>query len=132
MVRTAERSDYKAVKSLIRAGEQEGSLAHRRKKDIKKSIKKRRTLVAEQDGEVVGTVGVEVYNRRIAEVRSLYVAPEARGNGLATELVNGILEQPVSVLPSGTIFAISETPFVFFNAGFHPVHDKKLILHKRI
>ena len=119
MIRTAEYPrDYKAVKGLIAQGVEEGSLQPRKKKDIKKSMKHGRTVVAEQESQIIGTASVTVYDRRIGELRSLYVAEPYRGNGLGTALINGILEQPISVLPSATIFAITSTPQAFHGAGF--------------
>lgn len=132
MIRVAERSDYRDIKQLIKQGVAEGTLQPRKKKEIKKSIKKRRTVVAVEEGNIIGTVSVEVYNRRIAEVRSLYVSREHRGNGTAHALVGGILEQPLKVLPSATIFAISTTPQVFDKAGFSQTQGKRAILHKSI
>lgn len=132
MIRTAEHADYKAVKKLIRQGEAEGTLQHRTKKEIKKSIKKRHTLVAEENGSIIGTASVAVYNRRIAEIRSAYVSPDHRGNGTAHALVEGILEQSVKILPSATIFAITTTPKVFESSGFSQTQGKRTILHKSI
>lgn len=133
MIRTAEYPrDYLGVKNLIRQGELEGSLAHRKNIEIKKSIKKGRTLVAEEDRELIGTISVDVYNRRIAEVRGLYVSPDYRGNGTAHALIEGILEQPIRILPSATIFAISTTPQIFENSGFARTQGERTILHKSI
>lgn len=132
MIRTAEMSDYKSVKSLVRQGEQEGTLVHRSKKKIKKRIEKGRTLVAEVDNQVVGTISVDVFGREIAEARSLFVAVEHRGNGIATELIEGLLEQPIKILPSGTIFAITTAPRAFEKSGFTQQQGKRTILHKNI
>lgn len=132
MIRTAEMADYKSVKALVRAGEAEGELVHRSKKKIKKRIKKGRTLVAEVDGEVVGTISVDVWSREIVEARSLYVRPEHRGNGIAGQLVEGLLEQPIKILPSGTIFAITSAPQVFERSGFSANQGKRQIRMKNI
>lgn len=132
MIRTAEHKDYKAVKSLVRAGESEGELVHRSKKKIKQRIKKGRTLVAEVNGEVVGTISVDVWSREIAEARSLYVKPEHRGNGIAGQLIEGLLEQPINILPSGTIFAITSSPNIFEKSGFSQQQGKRHIRMKNI
>lgn len=132
MIRTAEMGDYKHVKKLIKDGESEGSLAHRGKKEIKTAIRKGRTLVSEENGVITGTVSVDVHSRRLAEIRSLVVSPEHRGNGTGRELVAGVLEMPVKVLPSATIFAISSTPQTFEKNGLAPNQGKSIILFKRI
>lgn len=127
MIRTAEMIDYRPVKKLIRQGEEEGSLAHRKKKDIKKAIRKGRTVVSEIDGQVVGTASVEVYSRRLAEIRSVFVASEHRGQGIGTDLVEGLLIGPVERIPSSTVFAISKEPKIFENLGFATQIDQRRI-----
>lgn len=53
-------------------------------------------LVVEEDGEVLGWAALSPVSRRavyrgVAEV-SIYVAPEARGRGLGTELLESLVE----------------------------------------
>lgn len=132
MIRGAEQADYKTIKSLLKQGASEGMLQPRKKREIKKAIKKGRTVVAIEEREIVGTASVNVYDRRIAEVRSLYVVPGKRGNGIATDLINGILEKPVSILPSGTLFAITQTPQIFEKTGFSQEEEGKHIVFKQI
>lgn len=132
MIRTAEMTDYRAIKDMVRQGESDGDLVYRSKKTIKKRIKQGKTLVAEQDGEVVGTISVKTFGREVAEARSLYVKPEARGNGIGTQLVEGLLEQPVRILPSAAIFAITSAPGTFEKAGFTSKQGKQTVLFKKI
>lgn len=132
MIRGAEQSDYKNIKNLLKQGVSEGMLQPRKKKEIKKSIKKGRIVIAEENGIIIGTASVIVYDRRIAELRSLYVIPDKRGNGIATDLINGILEKPVSEVPSSTLFAITQTPQVFEKTGFSSEEDGKHIVFKQI
>lgn len=131
-IRTATPEEYGVVKALIDQGVEEGALKPRRKKELKKSIKKERVLLAVVGEEAIGTIGVSVYDRRISEVRSFYVAPNHRDTGVGRELVGKLLEQPVSVLPSGTIFAISATPHSFERQGFSPQQGASTIVFKRI
>jgi amino-acid N-acetyltransferase len=49
-------------------------------------------VVAEEAGQVVGTVGLEVYGAE-ALLRSAVVAPDRRGSGLGNELVAGLLDR---------------------------------------
>lgn len=118
MIREANMGDYLTVKELLKNGVAEGTLQPRKKKEIKKSIKRGRTVVAEVDSKIVGTASVSVYDRRIAEIRSVYVVPQRRGNGIARGLIQGVLERPVSILPSATIFAITSSPRLFEGEGF--------------
>ena len=50
-------------------------------------------FVAECDGEIVGCCALRVYSRRLAEVRSLAVHPDHRGQGIAGRLVDACRER---------------------------------------
>lgn len=68
-------------------------------------------LVAEEDGKIVGHVGVEIYDD-VALLRSLAVDIEKRERGLARQLVGAILEDlPPAVCQ---IVLLTETAEGFF------------------
>lgn len=50
-------------------------------------------LVAELDGEVVGTVAYQRYDAETAEIKRLYVNSNCRGLGIANKLLNTIIEE---------------------------------------
>lgn len=50
-------------------------------------------FVAETEGRVVGCAVLEVYSRKLAEIRSLVVTPECQGLGLGKLLVEACLER---------------------------------------
>ncbi len=45
-------------------------------------------FVAEQGGSIIGCCALQVYSKRLAEVRSLAVHPDYRGKGVAGRLVD--------------------------------------------
>jgi GNAT superfamily N-acetyltransferase len=49
-----------------------------------------RWLVAYRDGSAVGCAGLKRLDERTAEIKRIYVAPEARGAGVAHALINGL------------------------------------------
>lgn len=129
-LRGARRTDYKAIKRLLTQGVQEGVLKPRQKKELKKNLGG--FVVAEEQGQVVGMASVVVYDRRLAEVRSVYVDPLYRGNGLGKELVARVQEQTVTKLPSSTLFAITNAPQLFESDGFSTQQGERHILFKNI
>lgn len=48
-------------------------------------------LVAEDDGQLVGMIGLRPFEGHIAELKRLFVRPQARGRGLARRLIAELL-----------------------------------------
>src|SRR5271154_2355621 len=82
--RTARMSDAAAVHRVIAHYAGEGSLLPRTDAEIREHIARFLVLVENRNGEekVLGCVALEPYGSDLAEVRSLAVAPDARGHGL--------------------------------------------------
>jgi amino-acid N-acetyltransferase len=49
-------------------------------------------FVAEVEGKIMGCAALEIYNRKLAEIRSLAVAQQAQGRGLGKKLVAACVE----------------------------------------
>ena len=50
-------------------------------------------LVVEDQGRLVGMIGLRPFTDAISEMKRLFVRPEARGRGLARQLVARVLEE---------------------------------------
>jgi amino-acid N-acetyltransferase len=48
-------------------------------------------FIAELDGRIVGFTALEIYSRKLAEIRSLCVDPAAQGRGIGKQLVDACL-----------------------------------------
>lgn len=74
-------------------------------------------FVAERGGEIVGCCALQIYSKRLAEVRSLAVRPDCRGLGIAGRLVDACRirgrERRVRQL-----FAVTSEPRFFESRGF--------------
>jgi amino-acid N-acetyltransferase len=77
-------------------------------------------LVVEEDGEIVGAAGVERYGAD-ALLRSVVVAPAARGRGVAKQLVDAALARAAG-MGVGDVYLLTTTADGWFaRAGFVPV-----------
>jgi amino-acid N-acetyltransferase len=81
--RIARAGDTAAVHRLIAHYAGEGLLLPRTESEIRKNISHFLVLVEKRNGEekLLGCVALEPYGPDLAEIRSLAVAPEARGQG---------------------------------------------------
>ncbi|MBI5456291.1 GNAT family N-acetyltransferase [Candidatus Kaiserbacteria bacterium] len=120
-IRTAKESDWKEIRKLIRSFPKQLAQEHLpAAKDF---------FVAEIDGKIVGCCAVEIYSRKIAEVRSLAIKPGFRGRGIASALVKrcvakakakGVLE----------VLAITGALEFFDKLGFKAFNREKFALFK--
>ncbi|NQT93242.1 MAG: GNAT family N-acetyltransferase [Lentisphaerae bacterium] len=80
------------------------------------------TLAAVHNGRVIGTAAAMTYADRLAWIGMVLVDPEFRGQGIATRLVNTVLES----LPSCASIKLDATPTgsrVYAKSGFEPEYE---------
>lgn len=112
IIRNATTGDVHQINSLVHRGSDSGTLRPRTKEEIRRKFG---NFVVAENGSLVGCASLEVYTPHIGEIRSLYVLPFYRGEGLATEMILFLLDRPN--VPERVV-AISTTPDVFKRKGF--------------
>lgn len=86
-------------------------------------------FVVEDKGKIVGCCALEVYSKKIAEVRSLAVAKGAQGKGVATLLVKACLKR-AKQRKVRQVLAITGAVKFFNKRGFKAFNDEKFALFK--
>jgi amino-acid N-acetyltransferase len=121
-IRAAEETDMTAIHSIVM------NYPKQLMKDIP-SVKS--FFVAVHERKVIGCCALDIYSKRIAEIRSFAVLPEFEGKGIGTRLLKkcrararkeGIRE----------VFAITSRPHLFQNAGFNTFQEEKTALFIRL
>ena len=74
-------------------------------------------FVAEREGSIIGCCALQVYSRRLAEVRSLAVHPNFRGQGIAARLVEACRRRGAE-RKVRQLFAVTSEPGFFEGCGF--------------
>lgn len=121
VIRPAGKSDMPAIRALIRRYPRK-LLQHPLPfwKDF---------FVAYVSGKIVGCCALEVYSKKIAEVRSLVVAPQARRQGIGRRLVAECLKvgrrQKVR-----EILVITASEKLFKKIGFRTFNEQRTALLK--
>ena len=90
LTRQARKADVDAIFELIASFAARKMLLSRTKEDIASRIKTFR--VVEANGKVVGCAALEIYSKKLAEMRSLAVSDAHQGLGVGSALVKKIVE----------------------------------------
>lgn len=114
-VRKAVVADIPAIKALIERFVDDGILLPRTYNELSDLIN--HTFVAELDSVLVGCVALDIYNHKLAEIRSLAVAPEAQGKGVGKLLVQACIDL-ANEKQIFELMAISSSENFFKSCGF--------------
>ena len=85
LIRKAHHADVPTIHRLIEKATRNGKILKRTTDDIERNLAA--FVVAEEEGDVIGCCALEVYNKKLAEIRSLAVAQERQRKGVATTLI---------------------------------------------
>ena len=85
--------------------------------------------VALEDDHVVGCCALEVYSKRLAEIRSLAVAPEHQGKGIASKLIESCIQE-AKEKEIYEVLTITGSSSLFEKQGFGTFNNEKYALLK--
>ncbi len=118
-VRAAKHEDMPAVRSLISRYPQQ-LVQH----DLPRAAS---FVVAISEGKIVGCCALQIYSRRLGELRSLAIDPEFMGLGMAKMLVERCLQRARQRNVKQVLAVSSETAF-FERCGFSTFFREKTAL----
>jgi len=78
------------------------------------------TVVAEEEGRLVGCGALKLYNQDVAEIRSLCVDETLKAKGIGREITEALLNE-AEAFGLKTVFALTIAPIFFAKLGFHEV-----------
>jgi len=114
-VRRATEADLPAIEAFIEPFVNDGKLLPRTYDELTELLPS--FFIAELDGQMVGCAALEIYSRKLAEIRSLAVSPDMQGRGIGKLLVDACIElaREKNVLE---VMAITSSEGFFKNCGF--------------
>lgn len=86
-------------------------------------------FVAEAEGKIIGCGALEIYSKKLAEVRSLVVLPEFQGQGIATKLIKLCLKR-AKRRKIREVLTITGEPKLFERLGFRSFKKQKYALFR--
>ena len=127
-IRKARVVDIPAILELIDLGTKSGKILKRSPSDIRRNI--RHFWAAEEDGRIIACCSLEVYNRKLAEVRSLSVRPNRRRRGVASALIAHCLKE-ARRRRIYEVLAITDRDNLFKRLGFaEQLHGQKALFSR--
>ena len=118
-VRPARTSDIKGIHKLIVEFASGGRMLQKETVTLYESVQE--FVVAVEDGEVIGCGALHVLWEDLAEVRSVAISEELRGQGIGNQILERIIER-ARELGLARIFCLTfETKF-FGRHGFEEIH----------
>ncbi len=114
-LRTAEASDAKKLHALIQANREEGHLLPRTLDELTSHVD--RFVVAVKARRIIGCAELAPLSARVAEVRSLAVAGQARGNRVGVLIVDE-LRRRARCDGFEKLCAFTHAPGYFIHMGF--------------
>jgi amino-acid N-acetyltransferase len=114
-MRRAKLSDAPAIHSLLAHYAAQGLLLPRTAEEIRANIGD--FTVQEENREVVSCLSLESYGADLAEIRSVAVDPENRGQGFGARLIASALNE-ARRRGIARVFAVTHAPQFFERQGF--------------
>lgn len=115
-IRSAQAADWPAIADLLTRAELPLAGAQEHLRNF---------IIAEADGEVVGTAGIEAYGSA-GLLRSLAVDPRQRGQGVGEALVNQILTEASNDGITEVALLTTTAPDYFPRFGFEQIERSAL------
>lgn len=130
-IRRATLTDVPELSEFIKPFVAQGRLLHRTMMELE--ILVANCFVAVYQGKIVGCAALEIYSNKLAELRSLAVAPEVRRMGVGKKLVTACVEcaKKLEILE---VMAITSSEEFFKACGFDftlPGEKKALFIQTR-
>lgn len=115
IIRPATPDDIPAIEAFIQPFVASGELLPRTLYELSDLVGN--FFIAEYEGEIVGTATLEIYSKKLAELRSLAVSRKVRGMGVGKRLVAACI-QLAHEHEIFEIMAISAAEDFFIACGF--------------
>lgn len=120
-IRQAKKSDWPKILRLIRLYP---------KKLMQEALPRlSEFLVAQEEKEIIACCALEVYSKRLAEIRSLVVNPKFQRKGIGTQLIQRCLKL-AQAKKIYEVLSITGSRKVFSRLGFRAFNEEKYAMLK--
>jgi len=125
--RKATLHDIPGMQLLVADQIREGVILPRSDDEVATNI--RSYILAEEEGRLAGYGALHIHSPRLAEIRSLIVAPEYRGRSIGRGIVETALRE-AEELGVLEVLVLTYLPDFFRKLGFHEISKESIPEHK--
>jgi amino-acid N-acetyltransferase len=127
-IRKARLQDATNIYEIVNSLSHDGTLLKRQFAEICENV--RDFTVAESDaGVFLGCGALHLYGPHLAEVRSIVVKPEAKGQGVGGRLLFSLIDE-AETHGIGCVCLFTRIPDFFYRYGFRTVEDRTALPDK--
>jgi len=119
--------DVESMQELVKKSVEDGIILDRSDDEIATNI--RSYILAKRDKKLIGYLALHIHSTRLAEIRSLIVKDEFRGEGIGSRLVKRALDE-AKKLGVREVLVLTYSPEFFKKIGFTEIPKETIPEHK--
>ena len=123
----AKLSDIKSMQELVLPEIESGIILNRSNDEVATNI--RSYTLCFKDGELIGFCALHIHTEHLAEIRSLIIKEEFRGNKIGEELVKTSVNEAINLGLQKVLCLTYKQPF-FERLGFVEIPKESIPEHK--
>jgi len=124
----AQLSDIPSMQNMVVNEVKDGIILERNEDEVATNI--RSYVLAKLENKVVGYAALHIHSLRLAEIRSLIVAPEVRGESIGRKIVEFCIEEAKVLSLKEEILVLTYLPMFFQRLGFVEIPKESIPEHK--
>ena len=124
----AKLSDIPAMQSLVISEVKDGIILERSEDEVATNI--RSYVLAKEKDKIIGYAALHIHSSRLAEIRSLIVSSDYRGNHVGRKIVEFCLEEAKSLEVSGEVLVLTYLAQFFQKMNFLEIPKESIPEHK--
>lgn len=124
----AKLSDIPAMQALVVSEVKDGIILDRTEDEVATNI---RSYVLAKDGDkLVGYTALHIHSRRLAEIRSLIVDEDYRGQSVGRRMVQFTLDEAKAIGVEEDVLVLTYLPQFFLKLNFKEINKEVIPEHK--
>jgi len=124
----AKLHDIPAMQALVAEKVKDGTILQRSEDEVATNI--RSYVLAKRGDQLVGYTALHIHSPRLAEIRSLIVDEDYRGEGIGRQMVEYTLNEAKELGVAEDVLVLTYLPAFFEKLGFKEINKESIPEHK--